>query len=152
MAWRAVKLMVLGAAVFWMPDLLWHVVTGRDFGDHGGVLWLALIMPAGLLGAYVYLKNGEPEEKPKIVGWALMAGVYLLGGPFMFLAATFSGMGLLTPGEMLLLPVSPPLLFETTMYDGSLAALLIVFASSPFILAGQYALKRWRLGRQERAD
>jgi hypothetical protein len=137
--------MILGATVFWTPDLLWHAATGQEFGNRGGVLWLALIMPLALLGTYVYLKNGETEEKSKVVGLALMAGVYLLGGPFMFFGATFSGMGLLTPGEMLLLPVSPPLLFETTMYDGSLAALLVVFASSTFILAGQYALKR-RLG------
>lgn len=149
-SWRAARLFALGAAVFWMPDVLWHAVAGPNFGGHGGVLWLTLIMPLTLLGTYVCLKNGVPEEQSRLVGWALMAGVWLLGGPLIILGNVLTGAGysslgsLRTSLEMLPLSCFPPVLWVIATYDGTLGALLIVSVFAVLILSGRSLRRRWR--------
>ena len=144
--WRVVKLMLLGAVGFWLPDTVWHAVKGMNFGG-ADVRAITLTMPLTLLGTYVLARRWQRKEPRQPVGWPLMAGVWLLGGVFIMIGASFSGGGFAGPEGLrgavivLLLSVVPIYLFILATYDGSLAALLgvsIIAALARFI---EYARK-----------
>ena len=125
---RVVKLMILGAVGFWLPDTIWHAVKGMNFNG-ADVRAITLTMPLTLLGTYVLARGWQRKEPRQSVGWPLMAGVWLLGGVFITIGASFSGSGFAGPEGLrgavivLLLSIVPIYLFIMATYDGSLAAL-----------------------------
>lgn len=66
------------------------------------------------------------------IGLPMLTGVWLFGGLFMTIGATFSGGGFMSPGGargavlVLLLSLFPMYTFIMATYDGSLVALLLV--------------------------
>jgi hypothetical protein len=130
-AWRVLKLMVLGAAGFWLPDTLWHAIRGFRFNARD-VRGITILMPLVFLATYVLIKRACKSEPRRLLGWPLVLGVWLFGGLFMAIGASFSGGGFASPqglagvAEVLLLSVMPPYTFIMATYDGSLFALLAI--------------------------
>jgi hypothetical protein len=87
-------------------------------------------MPFTLLGTYVLARKFQRKQPRQSVGWPLLTGVWLLGGVFITIGASFSGGGFVGPEGLrgavitLLLSIVPIYLFIMATYDGSLAALL----------------------------
>ncbi len=130
--WRAALwLALLGGLSFWLPDVTVHISEGRDFGSPQ-VRLTTILMPSTLLAAYLAGRRVTTRRNFKWPGAAMLVGVWLTGGPFMTLAATFSGAGFAgadgVRGGMLVFAMSllPPYTFIMATYDGSLGALLIV--------------------------
>jgi hypothetical protein len=129
--WRIIKLMLLGATGFWLPDTAWHAVKGMDFNGADDRA-ITLIMPLSLLVTYVLARRLQRKEPRQSVGWPFMVGVWLLGGIFIMIGASFSGGGfagldgIRGAAIVLLLSIVPIYLFIMATYDGSLAALLAV--------------------------
>ncbi len=128
---RIFKLMALGTACFWLPDVLLHAVRGDKFG-RGDVLLISIAMPLTFLGAYLLAaKQYRGESRRGVVG-LLIAGVWLFGGLFMMIGASFSGgdfagpNGLHSAVTLTLTSVVPIFTYVMSAYDGSLLALLIV--------------------------
>src|SRR5882672_2114336 len=94
--WRIVKLMVIGAVTFWVPDIVWHAIRGSQF-DWRDVLGLTVVLPVSFFGTYERLQGRGREET--ILRWMLL-GLWLLGGflivlgGFLIMAgASFAGAG-----------------------------------------------------------
>ncbi len=123
--------MALAAVVFWLPDTLWHAVRRSRF-DGVDFICLTALMPSSLLALYLRLKNRTPGKKNEAVGWPLVLGAWVLGGPFMILDASFMGAGLAGPDglrsgiELMFACVLPMFTIELATYDGSLFALFLV--------------------------
>jgi len=136
--WRVKKLMLLGAVGFWLPDTVWHATRATKF-DRWDVRGITLLMPLTLLGTYLLARRKHRIEAKKWSGWPLMAGVWLLGGLFMLVGASFSGGGFVGPdgvlgsAAVLLLSFLPPYVFIMATYDGSLGALLGVSVAAVLI-------------------
>jgi hypothetical protein len=137
--WRVLKLMALGAISFWLPDTLWHALRAFKF-DSLDVSIITLIMPLSLLGAYIGAAKRIHKTAPKgPVGWPMFLGVWLLGGVFMTVGASFSGGGFASPNghsdilKTLLISLIPFYAFMMSTYDGSLIALLVVSVAAPLI-------------------
>lgn len=134
----AIKLMILGAFSFWLPDALWHAIRGSRFNGRD-VVALTFLLPFTLLMAYLLVKRHHPNEPSKSVGWPLVVGVWLLGGCFMVIGASFSGGGFVGPDgflggvRMILISVLPIFTIDMATYDGSLGALSIVSVAALFV-------------------
>lgn len=129
-SWRVVKLAVINAAAFWLPDVLWHLVRGDKF-DRYDVLGVTILMPVTLLVTYLLLRRANRAAPEAFRAWPLMLGVWELGGYFILLSATFQGSGFrhMNGGDVLMsivLPLIPVYTFIMATYDGSLGALAIV--------------------------
>jgi hypothetical protein len=130
---RLLKLMLLGAAGFWLPDTLLHALRRYDF-DGRDVWIVTAVTPLTLLITFLLVKRADKGSPQKQVGLPLLAGVWLFGGLFMMVGASFSGGGLVSPNGMrvvvltILLSVLPPYTFIMATYDGALIALLVVTA------------------------
>jgi len=130
-SWRVIKLAVIGAAAFWLPDLLWHLVRGEGF-DRIDVLGVTILMPTALLVSYLLLRRANRAAPQRFQAWPLMLGVWELGGYFMLLSATLQHSGFRNmhgPSDFLmavLLPLIPIYTLIMATYDGSLGALIIV--------------------------
>jgi len=128
--WYAIKLMILGAFSFWLPDALWHAIRGSRFNGRDAIA-LTVLLPLTLLTVYILVKRQHPGEPSRSVGWPLLVGVWLLGGPFIVMGASFSGGGFVGPdgflGGVRAILISALPIFTITMatYDGSLGALYI---------------------------
>jgi hypothetical protein len=131
MRWsRLIKLMVLGAVGFWLPDVLLHAWRRNNFNarDIGIVTTVAPLM---LLIIFLLVKHNDKVIPQKQVAPSLLAGVWMFGGLFMLLAASFSSGGFtsLSASESVtrvLLSVIPIYTFMMATYDGTLGALLLV--------------------------
>jgi hypothetical protein len=130
---RLLKLMLLGAAGFWLPDVVLHAVRRFDFS--GRDVWIVTaIAPLTLLITFLLVKRVEKGSATRQVGLPLLAEVWLFGGLFMMVGASFSGGGLMNPNGIrfvlltVLLSVIPPYTFILATYDGALYALLVVTA------------------------
>lgn len=147
-SWRMLKLMALGAVGFWLPDAVWHAMRGYRFGRLD-ILFLTLVMPITLLGTYRFLRKQSVNEKDHGVGLPLMLGVWMLGGFFIAVGASFSGGGFMGPdgfrGGVIttLTGLVPPFTYAMATYDGSLVALILVTLGSIV-----FAVHRHSQGRQ----
>lgn len=124
---KTVLFMGVGSTAFWLPDLIVHAIAGSNFDKRQ--LWVVTaISPISLLVTYIILRPRAELSGLRHVGVAMLCGVWLLGGVFMFAASSFAGSGFarLDSGSMLLLLCSflPPVTCMMATYDGSLFALL----------------------------
>jgi len=55
----AIKLMILGAFGFWLPDALWHAVRGSRFNGRDAIA-LTVLLPLTLLTVYILVKRRPP--------------------------------------------------------------------------------------------
>jgi hypothetical protein len=128
---RFFKLMALGAVGFWLPDTLLHAIRGYKFG-RWDVLLISIAMPLTFLGAYLLAAKQYRRESRRGVVGLLIAGVWLFGGLFMMIGASFSGGGFAGPNgshsaaTVILTSVVPIFTYMMSAYDGSLLALLVV--------------------------
>jgi len=117
------RLMILGAVSFCLPDTLWHAVRRSDFGQWwADALVLTLVMPLTLLGTYVVVlfHTVYGTEPRKAVGWPMMLGVWLLCGLFVNID------DVVRSASIAELSFSPSDIFSSTIFDGGLPALIIV--------------------------
>jgi hypothetical protein len=125
------KLMAIGAVSFWFPDALWHGLRGIGFSGRDTIA-LTGLLPLTLSAAYVLLKRHYRKDLTKPIGWPLILGVWLFGGPFMVIGGSFSGGGFtgqdgISGGiKLILLTLIPIFTIDMATYDGSLGALFIV--------------------------
>jgi hypothetical protein len=143
MQWsRLIKLMVLGAVGFWLPDVLLHAWRGNNFSGRD-VLIATVLSPLMLLITFLFVKRKDKATPQKQVAPWLLAGVWLFGGFFMLLGASFSSGGFtsLSASESvktLLLSVIPIYTFMMATYDGALGALLLATAVILFVWLFQW--------------
>jgi hypothetical protein len=127
---RALKLMILSAVCFWSPDTLVHAIRANVFSSID-VIVISVAMPLCLLVALVLAKQITKIDPLKHIA-AILTGVWLFGGVFMFLGATFSGGGFSSPMGIrwvvtsIALSLLPPYAFILAAYDGALWALLFI--------------------------
>jgi hypothetical protein len=128
---RVFRLMAIGAVGFWLPDTLLHAVRNYKFGGVD-VLVISIVMPLTFLGTYLLAaKHHRGESRRGVIG-LLIAGVWLFGGTFMMVSASFSGGGFAGPNgsqgsvTLVLASVVPIVTYMISAYDGSLGALLVV--------------------------
>jgi hypothetical protein len=128
---RALGLMLLGAIGFWVPDVFLHAVHAHNFNSRD-VRIITMVTPLTLLGTFVAAKWATKGARTGRIGLPMIAGVWLLGGLFMTVGASFSGGGFMGPEGsrgavlMMLLSLFPMYTFIMATYDGSLGALLLV--------------------------
>jgi hypothetical protein len=123
--------MLIGAISFWLPDTILHVWRGCDFnGRDVGII--SVVSPLMLAVIFFLAKRANKTIAASHIILALIAGVWLFGGLFMMVSATFEGAGFKTsPGGALiaiLLSLLPMYTFIMATYDGALLALLLVTA------------------------
>lgn len=126
--------MLIGAVGFWLPDTLLHALRGQAF-NRQDVQIVTVVLPLTLLGTFFLVKWTNKGNPQKQVGLPLLTGVWLFGGLFMMVGASFSpGGGFMSPVGarfvvmMMLLSWVPPYTFILATYDGALGALLMVTA------------------------
>jgi hypothetical protein len=128
---HATKLLILGAFTFWSPDAVWHAIRSSKFNGRDAIA-LTILLPLIVLMVYVRLRKRYQSEGRKPIGWPLILGVWLLGGFFMTIGASFAGGGFagqdgLSGGiKMVLISFLPIFTVPMATYDGSLGALFIV--------------------------
>jgi hypothetical protein len=122
---------VVGAISFWLPDLVVHIATGRNF-DSPHARAITVLMPLTFLFAYLVCRGLAVRRDFNWAGATMLLGVWLTAGLFMTLAATASGGGFAgpdgVPGGLLLtvLCIFPPITLMFATYDGGGLALLAV--------------------------
>ena len=127
------RLMLLGAAGFWLPDVILHAIRAYNF-ESRDVRIITVVMPLTFLTTFAAAKWVGKASPPKHVGGSILAGVWLFGGLFMMLGASFWGGGLRSPegirwvATSVLLSVLPIYTFIMATYDGALGALLLITA------------------------
>lgn len=135
---------VAGALAFWAPDVVAHVMAGREFNSLH-VKAISLVLPITFLIAYVSFRKVAALRGYKSLGVAMLIGVWLTGGLFMMIAATAldggfaSAAGVRYSLFMTALSVMPPVTYMMAAYDGSLFALLAVTVGS---------FLTWSIGRR----
>jgi hypothetical protein len=131
--------MVFGAAAFWLPDAIWHIVRGSHFSGRD-VLALTVLMPLALLAAFVLIKRLYVGGLGEHVGLPMMLGVWMLGGLFIDFGGLLSGSyagradGLQSALYVALIGFVPPLTYILATYDGSLGALILATLGSVLLL------------------
>src|ERR1022692_3339737 len=93
---RTLGLMLIGATGFWLPDVLMHAVRVHNFNSRD-VRIITVMMPLTLLGTFVAAKWARKGARPGRIGLPMLAGLWLLGGLFMTIGASFSGGGFMSP-------------------------------------------------------
>lgn len=130
---RLLKLMLLGAVSFWLPDTLLHALRRHGFAGRD-VMIVTAVSPVTLMITFLVVKWANKAAPQKRVGPALVGGVWIFGGLFMTVGASFAGGGFARPGGAhfvimsLLLSIIPIYTFIMATYDGALGALLLVTA------------------------
>lgn len=133
------KLMLLSAVGFWLPDTLVHALRTYKFSS-SDVTVISVAMPLSLLLTLVLSKRVLEADPLKHIG-AIIAGIWLFGGLFMMLGASFSGGGFSSPQGVrwavtsTALSLFPPYTFILATYDGALGALLLVTAVAAIVWA-----------------
>jgi hypothetical protein len=97
--------------------------NGRDIGI------VRVVAPLTFLTTFFLAKWTDKAAAGKHVGLPLLAGVWLFGGFFMLVGASFSGGGFTSARESvttILLSIFPMYTFIMATYDGALLALLLV--------------------------
>jgi hypothetical protein len=130
---RLVKLMLLGAVGFWLPDVILHALRNYDFNGRD-VRIVTIVSPLTFLFTTFLAKWADKHSPQKRVVPAMLGGVWLLGGLFMMVGASFAGGGFAKPHSAfplvvtLSLSIFPMYTFIMATYDGALGALLLVTA------------------------
>jgi hypothetical protein len=159
MQWSSIKwslvlrLMLLGAVGFWLPDVLLHASRGYNFNSRD-VWHVTAAAPLTLFVTFLLAKRTTKGARHSQVGPSMLAGVWLLGGISILLGASFSGGGFTSPdGRWLaltiLLSVFPPYTLIMATYDGTLGALLLVTAVALIVWATQRSGILSRFARKE---
>jgi hypothetical protein len=149
--------MLLGAAGFWIPDVLLQAIHAHRF-DWLDVRIVTAVMPSTLLMTFLTAKRVGKCDPPKRVGAPMLVGVWLFGGLFMAVGASFSGAGFASPGGardvlfVLLLSLFPMYTFIMATYDGSLFALLLVTVAAFLIWILQRSKLSLQFGGQAHAS
>ncbi len=150
---RTLGLMLLGAASFWLPDVIIHAVRTNKLNSWD-VRIITLVLPLTLLCTFVTAKRARNAVRPSRIGFPMLAGVWLLGGLFMTVGASFSGGSFMSPDGargavlMTLLSLFPMYTFIMATYDGSLGALLLVTVVAFLVWILQRSKLLTRLGVQ----
>ena len=148
---RTLGLMLLGAASFWLPDVIIHAVRANKLNSWD-VRIITVVLPLTLLCTFMTAKRARNAARPTRIGFPMLAGVWLLGGLFMTVGASFSGGGFMSPGGargavlMMLLSFFPMYAFIMATYDGSLGALLLVTVVAFLVWILQRSKAPTRLG------
>lgn len=124
---RLMKLAVLGALAFWVPDVILHALRGYNFNGHD-VLVVTVVSPVALLIAVLLAKWAVRRTPQKRVVPEMLAGVWFFGGLFMMIGAGFHTAFPLV--ITLLVSILPVYTFMMATYDGALGALLLVPAAA----------------------
>lgn len=123
---RQGRLILLGALSFWLLDVLLHALERDNF--FGFDVWLLTVtMPLLFLAAH-FLAKRLYGRSVLVAPWMLL-GAWVLGGIFMLLGASVSGLAIGSFWDILsilLVSVLPPATFMMSGYDGSLFALVLV--------------------------
>jgi len=122
------KMACLGMVSFWLPDVLLHAVRRFSF-DSSDVRIVTLAMPltlflacaAGVIVCHLTVRATAIR---------MLAGIWLSGGIWMLIGASFSGGGFMSldvRGALFLTAISwiPLYTFIAATYDGSLGALVL---------------------------
>jgi len=123
-------LAVVGAFSFWLPDVIIHVLARWSF-DFNPLVAITLVSPTAFLIAYLSLRRVAAQRGYRPLGFAMMLGVWILGGLFIISIATAEG-GFAGPNRVgslfmfLLFSWFPLLTWIMATYDGSLGALILV--------------------------
>ena len=126
---RIIAYMLAGAIAFWTPDILLQVRSG--YSVEGRVtLLLAILLPWVLFSIYrVLLSLRGKEYKSPSIAFYMLLGVWTLGSAAMATGAAFTSGGFPYQGEVvdvnLLTSLLPSSTFRLSMFDGSLAALVL---------------------------
>jgi hypothetical protein len=124
------KVACAGGLAFWTPDTVIHAIY-RDSFDSVGVLIITVVMPLTLL-ASLFVCARRFRMTAGAAAIRMLAGVWLPGGAFMALGASFSGGGFFSFDGfrvglgLIAMSLLPPVTFMMAAYDGSLGALLLV--------------------------
>ena len=135
MSMSAKILFLLGAAAFWLPEIILY--TWNRPGLHGVV---TVLLPSTLLLIYIMVLTTRPNSsspKPSAALFMLL-GVIFLGTLAMTIGATERGAGfsvhpISTLLGVLLGTVIPIYAFVAAAYDGSLYALVLVSVLMPIL-------------------
>lgn len=136
--WQTLQLMVFGAAAFWLPDTIWHIVRGPNFGGRD-VLALTALMPLTLWAAFLLIKKLYRGSQEEMIGLPMMLGVWMLGGLFIGFGGLLSGGyadradGFQSFLYVALIGLVAPLTYILATYDGSLGGLLLATFGSVVI-------------------
>ena len=127
--------MLGGALAFWGPDVLVHLVAGKQFSG-AGILLLSPLLPTTATFGFFRMCRLFKDVLPALwVGAATILGVWLLGPLFMMVSFSFSGGGFATQTSfhdlVTLITWAPLMTFIMSTYDGSLAAIALVTLGLP---------------------
>ena len=128
---RMAKMTLLGACSFWLPDVLWHGLRQSSSNTHDAIT-LTVLMSLPFVIAYVLFRIHPLKGARSSTQWPLLAGVWLLAGPFMAIGASLAGAGFVGPDglstgtHIVLASLVPIASIPLAAYDGSLGALLTV--------------------------
>ena len=125
---RWVEVALLGALAFWAPDVFIHAIRRYAFSGLD-VLIVTVLSPLTLFFVLFrsltlfQLQAGRSAIR-------MLIGIWVLGGLFMMIGASFSGGGFAGPGiretlSLILMSLLPIYTFMMATYDGSLGALIL---------------------------
>lgn len=138
---RFAKWMWLGAAAFWLPDIVWHAIRGASFGAIDFAC-ITILMPLALLMTYFRMRKSTGASRG--FGAALVLGVWLLGGFFLTVGAVLSWPGGLNSeslhGIFIMLSLSPLYTYILMFYDYSFLALFVATLGAAIMAA----ISLWR--------
>ncbi len=129
---------LLGAAGFWLPDSLWHIVRGDRFTVYD-LIGLTILLPIAFFATYRILKRHAEKVPAKFKSWPMIIGIWSLGDLFMMTNWSLYGGGFANwhgqfKGILYVLPpISIPFTFMMSIYDESLGALVFVSVAA-FVL------------------
>lgn len=125
---------LLGAFLFWTPDVLVHWLRGKHFSGWD-VLILTLLLPSITCLVLVLLWTRSRERKShKAEAFAALAGIWVFGPAMMSLEWIFGGAH--AHGLRFVLVCTalfPVCTFVMSTYDGTLGALIIMTALLLFL-------------------
>jgi hypothetical protein len=129
LGWFWLKLLLVGATSFWLPDVIVHALARYSF-SRTHVMALTAVLPICFTCAYVIVKRRYRTVKT-FVALPMLIGLWTCGGLFMTVGASSSGGGFAGPSGLretvlvMLMSFFPPITFMMATYDGTLFALLL---------------------------
>lgn len=132
-----IKTALIGAAGFWLPDTIWHIVSG-DISLHN-LIGLTILLPIAFFITYRILKKRGERASATFKSWPMIIGIWSLGDLFIMAGWSFAGRGFANwHGQLkgilyVLPPISIPFTFMMSIYDESLGALALVSVAA-FVL------------------
>jgi hypothetical protein len=146
------KIMVLGAAGFWLPDTVLHALGANRIFSWYDARILTVVLPLTFLATFLAARRLQRGITPQRLGFLMLAGVWLFGGLPMMIGASFAGGGIMVPngiyltGLLLLLSLLPMYAFVMATYDGSQFALAVIALATLLVWLTYYLRKRLSSG------